>query len=281
VSPAVARKQRAALEILQSLEGAVVAFSGGVDSTLLLHLAHQALGEKCVALTTISPSLPLRERQEAQSLAHRIGVAHELVESRELDRPGFAANASNRCYFCKSELFDHCFASASRHGFSTVVYGATRDDLGDHRPGMAAARERGARAPLLEANLGKEEIRDLSRELGLSTWDKPAMACLSSRFPYGTRISAARLARVEGAEEVLHREGFRRFRVRYHGEVARVEADPEAWSLLGDPERRARITAGILAAGFRFVTLDLEPFRSGRLNEGEVDASSGPHGDAP
>jgi uncharacterized protein len=276
----VARKQRDALEILQSLEGAVVAFSGGVDSTLLLHLAHQALGDRCVALTAVSPSLPLRERREAENLARQIGVAHELVESRELDRTGFTANASNRCYFCKSELFDHCFEAASRHGFFTVLYGATRDDLGDHRPGMAAARERGARAPLLEADLGKEEIRDLSRELGLSTWDKPAMACLSSRFPYGTRISAERLGRVERAEEVLHREGLRRFRVRYHGEVARVEADPEAWTLLGDPERRARITAGILAAGFRFVTLDLEPFRSGRLNEGATEASSAPPADA-
>lgn len=270
MSPDLSRKHRKTLDILGSLEGAVVAFSGGVDSTLLLHLAREALGERCLALTTVSPSLPARERQEAVSLARRIGVAHEMVDSRELDRDGFAANAPDRCYFCKSELFDHCFEAATRHGFEAVVYGATRDDAGDHRPGMAAARERGARAPLLEAELGKEEIRTLSRELGLPTWDKPALACLSSRLPYGTRVTAERLSRVEGAEEVLYREGFRGFRVRYHGDVARIELEESAWDALSEPALRERLAAGVRETGFRYVTIDLEPFRSGRLNEGVV-----------
>jgi len=270
VSPDVAKKHRTALDILGSLDGAVVAFSGGVDSTLLLHLAREALGERCLALTTVSPSLPVRERREAAALARSLGVVHELVDSDELERTGFTTNAPDRCYFCKTELFDHCFEAAARHGLSTVVYGATRDDAGDHRPGMAAARERGARAPLLEAGLGKEEIRVLSRELGLPTWNKPAMACLSSRVPYGTPITRETLSRVEGAEEVLYREGFRSFRVRFHGDMARIELDASAWDRMGDPVLRERVASAIRNAGFRYVALDLEPFRSGRMNEGVV-----------
>ena len=260
-------KHQASIEILRSLTGAVVAFSGGVDSTLLLRLAKDALGDRCVALTAVSPSLPARERAEARALAAAIGVPHLWRESRELDRPGFAENPTNRCYACKSELFDLCLEDAARLGFETVVYGATVDDLGDHRPGMAAARERGARAPLLEAGLGKDEIRALSRELGLPTWNKPAMACLSSRFPYGTAIDAQRLGRVERAEEALRREGFRELRVRFHEDVARVELSHEEWARLTDPAIRARVAQAIRAAGFKFVALDLEPFRSGRLND--------------
>ncbi len=261
-------KHQAALDILRSLGGAVVAFSAGVDSTLLLRLAKDALGNRCVALTAVSPSLPARERVEAEALSAAIGVPHIWRESHELERPGFAENPTNRCYYCKSELFDLCFEDAERLGFETVVYGATVDDLGDHRPGMAAARQRDARAPLLEAGLGKDEIRALSRELGLPTWNKPAMACLSSRFPYGTAIDAQRLGRVERAEEALRCEGFRELRVRFHEDIARVELGRAEWLRLSDPATRERVAQAIRAAGFRFVALDLEPFRSGRLNEG-------------
>lgn len=260
-------KHEQTLDILRSLEGVVVAFSAGVDSSLLLRLAKDALGDRCLALTAVSPSLPERERRSAETLAREIGVRHLWIESNELERGAFAANPTNRCYFCKSELFDLCFEAASRHGLPAVVYGATADDVGDHRPGMAAARERGARAPLLEAGLGKPEIRELSRRLGLATWDKPAMACLSSRFPYGTGITAERLGRVERAEEVVRAEGLRELRVRFHEDLARIEVGPEAWSLWADPAVRARVVEGIRAAGFRYVTVDLEPFRSGRLND--------------
>ena len=268
IGPELIAKQDDALRILRSLGGAVVAFSAGVDSTLLLRLAREALGDRCVALTALSPSLPARERVQAEALAAAIGARHILRDSHELERPAFAANPVDRCYSCKSELFDLCFAEAARLGLEAVVYGATADDLGDHRPGMAAARERGARAPLLEAGLGKEEIRTLSRELDLPTWDKPAMACLSSRFPYGTPIDAEKLGRVERAEEALREEGFHELRVRFHGEIARVELGSQEWHRLRAPARRERIARAVREAGFRFVALDLEPFRSGRLNEG-------------
>jgi uncharacterized protein len=196
-----------------------------------------------------------------------MGARHFLVESNELERGSYALNPANRCYFCRTELFDICFRKGRELGLSQVVYGATLDDLGDHRPGMQAARERGARAPLLEAGLDKREIRELSRHLNLSTWDKPAMPCLSSRFPYGISISRDRLARVERAEEILHGEGFRHLRVRFHEETARIEVGEGEWERFADAEIRARIVRGIQAAGFRNVVLDLEPHRSGRLND--------------
>jgi uncharacterized protein len=221
-----------------------------------------------VALTTVSASFPTRERREAESLAREIGVLHLQVESQELQRDGFAENPPNRCYFCKDELFEICFLVAEERKLPAVVFGATVDDLGDHRPGMISARERGVRAPLLEAGLGKDEIRALSRSLNLRTWNKPAMPCLSSRFPYGTPITAERLGRVERAEDVLLREGFREVRVRFHKDVARLELGEAEWHRLADPGLRQRVATGIREAGFRYVTLDLAGFRSGRLNEG-------------
>ncbi len=275
IGPELEAQHQTLLENLRALDGAVVAFSGGVDSTLLLRLAHDALGDRCVALTAVSPSLPERERLEARALAESMGVRHLWIDTDELDRPGFAENPTNRCYFCKSELFDHCFTEAERLGIPLVLYGATADDTGDHRPGMQSARERGARAPLLEAGLGKDAIRALSRHLGLPTWNKPAMACLSSRFPYGTPISEDRLQQVETAEDALWNEGFRTFRVRFHENIARIELGEGEWLRLTDPSIRDRIVTAVRAAGFTFVALDLEPYRSGRLNE-DIDLVSSP-----
>ena len=260
-------KADVARRILRDLDSVVVAFSGGVDSTLLLRLARETLGDRCVALTAVSPSLSTREREDAARLAQSMDARHLEIDAHELDRPDYVANGVLRCYHCKSELFDLCFKAAEDLGLSAVVYGATRDDLGEHRPGMQAARERGARAPLLEADLGKEEIRELSRMLGLPTSDKPALACLASRIPFGTAVSEERLRRIDVAEESLRELGFYDVRVRFHEQIARIEVGAEEWHRLLDPQVRARVTAGIQAAGFRFVTLDLEPFRSGRLAE--------------
>lgn len=260
------RKHRAALDALGALDGALVAFSGGVDSTLLLRLARDALGDRCAALTAVSPSFPERERREAETLGRTLGVRHVWVETRELERGPYARNPSNRCYFCRSELFDHCFRVVRELGLGHVAYGATVDDLGDHRPGMQAARERGVRAPLLEAGMTKAEIRELSRRLDLATWDKPAMACLSSRFPTGVAISPERLARVERAEDALRDEGFRDVRVRFHEATARIEVGEAEWDRFRDRALRERIDDALREAGFRFVTLDLKPFHSGRLN---------------
>jgi uncharacterized protein len=260
------RKHQAVLDVLGALDGAVVAFSGGVDSTLLLRLGRDALNDRCVALTAVSPSFPERERREAETLARSLGVRHVWVESKELERGPYARNPSNRCYFCRSELFDHCFHVMRDLGLGHVVYGATVDDLGDHRPGMQAAKERGVRAPLLEAGLTKAEIRALSRRLELPTWDKPAMACLSSRIPTGVPITRERLGRVEQAENALRDEGLREVRVRFHGETARIEVGEAEWGRFAEPALRRRVARALHGAGFRFVTLDLMPYQSGRLN---------------
>jgi uncharacterized protein len=244
----------------------VIGFSGGADSALLVKVAHDALGDRCLAVTAVSPSLAASELDEARRVAHEIGVAHRLVESREMEEEGYRENSPRRCYFCKSELFSILRAESSRAGFPAIAYGAITDDLGDFRPGMDAAREAGAIAPLLAAGISKEIVREISRHLGLPTWDKPAAACLSSRVPFGTRIDPSVLARVEAAESVLHAEGFRLVRVRDHGEIARIEVAPEDLPRLADAEIRARIDEGVRAAGYRFVTIDLAGYRTGSLN---------------
>jgi uncharacterized protein len=255
--------------ILRDLGSAAIAYSGGVDSALLLRVAVEELGPGAVAFTAVSPSYPRRDLERARELAAEMGVRHVLVDSREIEEPGYVANDLRRCYFCKKELFGLLAREARERGLHWVAYGANRDDLEDFRPGMEAAREAGARAPLLEAGMGKAEIRALSRRLGLRTWDGPAKACLSSRFPFGERITPEGLARVERAEEVLEDLGFRQFRVRSHRDLARVELDPEGMArLMGDAGLASRVAAALREAGFRFVTLDLEGYRSGVFNPG-------------
>lgn len=253
-------------EAIRAHESMLVAFSGGVDSTLVLRVAHEVLGSRSAGLLAISESLPQTERDEAVALAAGIGAPLHLVHSREMDDPRYRANPDDRCYFCKSELFERLEDEAKRLGFRTLAYGANLDDQGDFRPGMTAARERSVVAPLIEARLGKAEIRQVARELGLPNWDKPARACLSSRIPHGIEVTPERLRAIEAAEAGLASLGFRQFRVRWHGEIARIELDPDEMSRLVDPGVRSRLIALVKDAGFRYVTVDLEGYRQGSLN---------------
>ena len=250
-------------EILADIGPMAIGFSAGVDSTFLLKVAFDVLGDKAVAITTVSASLPACEKEEAIALAKLIGAPHRLVSSSEFDDPRYLENSSRRCYFCKSELFRILRREADELRLSAIVYGAQKDDLGEFRPGMEAAREFAARAPLLEAGLGKEEIRLLSRELGLPTWDKPAMACLASRIPHGTPVVETDLARVDRAEHSVRNEGFRLFRVRARGGEARVEIAREEMDRLTDAALRSRVARGILDSGFSSVSFDPQGYRPG------------------
>jgi uncharacterized protein len=262
-------KAQALDDLLTGYGSALIAFSGGVDSTFLLWAAHRVLGaERVVALTATSPTYPAYEFAESQALARRIGVRQLVVESNELDIPGFADNPPRRCYHCKHELFTLCVAKAGELGLAAVLDGANRDDLADYRPGRDAAKELGVRSPLLEVGLTKEEIRALSRQAGLPTAAKQPFACLASRFPYGTTITAERLRQVDQCETFLREHGFGTFRVRYHGDVARIEIAPEDLPRLLEPELRGALVTACRSAGFTFVTLDLEGYRSGSMNVG-------------
>ncbi len=250
---------------IRSLESALVAYSGGVDSALLLALAKEALGERAIAFTALSPAVAPDELHGARELARSLGVLHLERESRELQDPNYAKNPSNRCYFCKSELYTLAEAEARTRGLKAILAGTNADELHDHRPGLIAAGEHAVVQPLAEAGMTKDEIRALSRQMGLATWDKPQQPCLSSRIPYGTAVTPERLQTLARSEMALRARGLREFRVRYHGEVARIEvAEAELPRLL---EQRAEISRELRAAGFQFVSIDLEPFRSGRLNE--------------
>ena len=252
--------------ILAEMGGVVIGMSGGVDSVLLAKVAHDVLGVRALAVTADSPSLPRRELREAEELARTIGIRHFVVPTTEVTDPNYTANPTNRCYFCKRTLFARLADLAAEHRIAWVAYGENHDDLGDHRPGAGAADERHVRAPLKEAGLGKPDIRTLARHLGLPVWDKPAVACLGSRFPYGTQITPARLAQVEVAEEALWQLGLRQYRVRYHDDLARIEVGTDDMPTL--IAHAAEVVSRLRSeAGFRHVTLDLGGYRRGGMNE--------------
>lgn len=254
-------------ELLREMEHVVVCFSGGVDSGYLLAEAVNALGDGAVALTAVSPSLAPEEGADARRLAESIGARHLLVDTFELDDPRYAANPANRCYFCKTELYGKAIDEAASLGVVHVLDGFNVDDRGDHRPGRQAARERGVRSPLDELGFTKADIREAARRMGLGVWDKPALACLSSRFPYGTAITPEKLAQVHRCERVLRELGFRIYRVRYHNELARIETAPDEFDRLLRSGVREEVLRRFREAGFTYVSIDLQGYRTGSLNE--------------
>ena len=261
------RKQDLLAALLREMGQVVVAYSGGTDSAYLAWIAWRELGDRALAVTADSASIPASHKRDAEEFVRKYGIRHEYVETREFDNPDYVKNGPDRCFHCKDELFDVLGRMALERGYSNIVYGVNKDDLGDYRPGQRAAQLHQVKAPLVEAGLTKAEIRELSRQAGLPTWDRPAAACLSSRIPYGTPVTIQNIKTVEVGEEEIKALGFRQFRTRFHGELVRIEVAREELPKALDPSMAARFTSIFKGLGYKYVTLDLEGYRQGSLNE--------------
>ncbi|HKV37716.1 MAG TPA: ATP-dependent sacrificial sulfur transferase LarE [Blastocatellia bacterium] len=264
---AVELKELRLASLLRDFGSVLIAFSGGVDSAYLAYVASRELGDKALAVTGDSASYPAFQRGLARSLIERFGIRHEMILTRELDDPNYSSNPVNRCYFCKSELYSKLDKIAKERGYAVICDGTNVGDVGDFRPGRQAASERGVRSPLLECGMTKSDIREMSRRAGLPSWDQPASACLSSRLPYGQTVTIEKLSMVDKAEQALRDLGFRQVRVRHHGEIARIEVAEDEMALAFGVDMASKMSAALKALGFKYVTLDLEGYRTGSLNE--------------